>query len=1556
MILFHFCKKFQDTLIDQEVKEDLHRRLQEHIKRDNLKGIASIDCFGKDIYVLKVANPRSRIIIEKQSISIEGEEVDVYFVRDVVLNRNFDRIYGRLIFPKLKNGEWLRQNPLEQQEIDDFTKTYKIAQATGDSILEFPPQNLVDWVESFKLELNNEIFETEKWVEYALNSSETEGMLDKHVYTFRLVIEEILNNNIDTELIKEENNVQILKYENHNIGVLYSKLNIDNRTIIILYDGAYTPTQNTYWKNSIQLLKTEDIEFQNNIESISRQAFRSYPRWTITDDELWFNIQQSAEISNLSLTREQINFFKNFKFPYYINGQAGSGKSTMLYYLFANIYYYKCLDLMHGELIFLTENEKLLSETQKYVFDLLTNNPEFDGLTSEQKNNSKKYFNSFKNFLLELLGEDDKVYFKPEKYLNFSIFKNLYENSNLPKHIIKKYSSEESWFTIITYIYGHDLNMTVTSKNYEDLISRDSQKIPLEKFKGIEEHVLPFFNNLITEEEYWDKLKIIRYINQNINMDIKTKYSALICDEAQDFCRVELHFILRLSEYLQYNLSQTLQVAVVFAGDSNQTVNPTGFRQDEMTSMLYNELKGIAKFNYQAKKNIYNPSLNYRSAHPVVSLANFVQYYRIKNLSIKQAKPQEAKRPSSNIDKDFNLFLSYDEIKNDIELQDDLVVKLKYKIFIVPVDSEDKSVYASNSSILSLIDEIELKTSVEAKGAEYKQVVLYGFGEYFIEHFGTLNQDLNMDETFKISYFFNKLYVGLTRAQTELIIIDSEESRELFWKKLVDNAHVTNTAWNTLEEIKDKVIEYDPGSISSILVSTRDDALENAEKDKKQGEYHGNSARLKVASNQFFKLGLKEKANECLALAEELKYNYKAAAVYYLKSNYIESAANALFKGRHFQQLKEIGNTLKTPEQDIRIILTRVIDSELLIEKEIQTLYKYSEVLDILIKDLDWRDTLLLQFVNVLQKIKERKSQKDFIKTLKTIASSKDTILWEAIADIYYDLENYEEAISAWSTIDKYENNEKYCSAQVKLAEEQNSNENIVIWLNECLKFKNKEEQKQYFTRMLKIYNINKEKTFSNEYYLSVYTAFLGSAKGLNILSIAKYCEALYNERLEELNYFYTNKVENYTLNKKFITHVIERWAKTIWKLNKHNISKDWIHLINTKYTEFAQKYQIPYKEFTLLELEHISFLPEIEQWSPSQHLHNISIKNFRQFANIEINNIGQFNLIVGDNNVGKTSILEALLFIPKSDIYFRDLAFSYIARKQIPRILSNGKESYNISSNFIYDFIKKDATPKEIEFTLHENRNQWNYKIRTATKDEISKYFTLTTGVDVNDYVSILSSNVLLETTELPLILNKIQPNDLIQTQFIPFGKGFDKDLVKAYHDHIDKKREERENFLSAMKIFIPNIDRIMADTENGEIYIEELNSTDSSPLHHFGEGAKKLFRTLVQIILQKNGKVLIDEIDAGIHYSHFSDFWKILLQVAKDNNVQIFATTHNIECIQYFKDILQDDDFNDYKTLSRVITLRKLPDNHIKSYTREFEEFEYELENELELRGGKL
>ena len=141
-------------------------------------------------------------------------------------------------------------------------------------------------------------------------------------------------------------------------------------------------------------------------------------------------------------------FFKNFKFPYYINGQAGSGKSTMLYYLFANGIYYKLQGQIKGDLIFLTENEFLLEQTQKAIFDLLSNNPEFEGVKANQLTDLDHNFSSFKDFLLRLLPLDERDIFPNNKYLNFSVFKELYESSYLRDSIKRKFTAEECWFTI----------------------------------------------------------------------------------------------------------------------------------------------------------------------------------------------------------------------------------------------------------------------------------------------------------------------------------------------------------------------------------------------------------------------------------------------------------------------------------------------------------------------------------------------------------------------------------------------------------------------------------------------------------------------------------------------------------------------------------------------------------------------------------------------------------------------------------------------------------------------------------------------------------------------------------------------------------------------------------------------------------------------------------------------------------------------------------------------------------------------------------------------------
>ena len=63
-----------------------------------------------------------------------------------------------------------------------------------------------------------------------------------------------------------------------------------------------------------------------------------------------------------------------------------------------------------------------------------------------------------------------------------------------------------------------------------------------------------------------------------------------------------------------------------------------------------------------------------------------------------------------------------------------------------------------------------------------------------------------------------------------------------------------------------------------------------------------------------------------------------------------------------------------------------------------------------------------------------------------------------------------------------------------------------------------------------------------------------------------------------------------------------------------------------------------------------------------------------------------------------------------------------------------------------------------------------------------------------------------------------------------------------------------------------------------------------------------------LLEITVCKDKRLMVDEIDTGIHYSKMKEFWKIILLASKENNVQLFATTHSKECLQDYVEALKE------------------------------------------------
>lgn len=91
-----------------------------------------------------------------------------------------------------------------------------------------------------------------------------------------------------------------------------------------------------------------------------------------------------------------------------------------------------------------------------------------------------------------------------------------------------------------------------------------------------------------------------------------------------------------------------------------------------------------------------------------------------------------------------------------------------------------------------------------------------------------------------------------------------------------------------------------------------------------------------------------------------------------------------------------------------------------------------------------------------------------------------------------------------------------------------------------------------------------------------------------------------------------------------------------------------------------------------------------------------------------------------------------------------------------------------------------------------------------------------------------------------------------------------------------------------------------------------------------------------------------MIDEIDAGIHHSRMKGYLIQILQSAKNKNVQIFATTHSKECLQYYTEALQE---LGYENDGRVIKIANTKSG-IKAYASRFGQFENSLSAESEIR----
>ncbi len=868
-----------------------------------------------------------------------------------------DNDYEQFLEDPVEYGKIYLEPQLDLAQLRDWLTLTKSQQHPTQQLPELPPQ-LRPWLEppGWEMDTGREdwvIYESEEWVKRFRNREIQDAW-----ETYYQIISGIRSKTIDSEEFPDWSNLKLCASNNH--YVLYSELEpadtIVGGVLFLLAPFDHKPSSAEITQVGLTTAlfngsnTTNILARQLNLYELTPFARRSYPAYLLADEESWLAIERGKE-ANLALSAEEEQILKsvstsapgNGSLPLFINGRAGSGKSTMLLYLFADYCYRKYYDKqghrrvepLPGEPLFLTYNERLLEVARDGVNTLLTSHHRFVAERSQgsESDRIEPFFQPFQKFLFDLLPPRERDRFDLEKYISFHRFKQLYQGKSPSESLgqavlhlpqARRYSPETCWHVIRSFIKGYGLEEYMTPEDYQEEVPRKERTIDLEKFQGIYDTIWDRWYKRITQEQgYWDDQDLIARV-----LELKCyrpEYTAIFCDEAQDFTRLELQLIMRLSMFSQYHLGyQPLQsLPFAFAGDPFQTLNPTGFHWSSVQASFDAEVLTALDPAEQLKLtiNFQELAFNYRSCPPIVQFTNLIQLWRHVLFNIHELQPQTPWQ-QGNFPEPQKFILN-----QNITLKE-LGAYIKDTIIIVPCEEGEEVAYVQGDEVLSEIfpqqmssrdgeiannnrqpttDNQPIKnvlSAIAAKGLEFKKVILYKFGEACHRSVWNL-KDKDIDQKVKVEYFFNKLYVAASRATERLFVVDSEKGDHQLWHHASDEAllQVMVKYARARQRWEESVRTIGIGTAKTAQELREDDPGAIAQEFETKGLNSHNPGLLRRAKQFYSDLGDTAKANFCEAWALRFEGQFKEAGHHFLQLGKADEAWDCFWQGMCWSEL-----------------------------------------------------------------------------------------------------------------------------------------------------------------------------------------------------------------------------------------------------------------------------------------------------------------------------------------------------------------------------------------------------------------------------------------------------------------------------------------------------------------------------------------------------------------------------------------------------------------------------------------------------------------------------
>lgn len=277
----------------------------------------------------------------------------------------------------------------------------------------------------------------------------------------------------------------------------------------------------------------------------------------------------------------------------------------------------------------------------------------------------------------------------------------------------------------------------------------------------------------------------------------------------------------------------------------------------------------------------------------------------------------------------------------------------------------------------------------------------------------------------------------------------------------------------------------------------------------------------------------------------------------------------------------------------------------------------------------------------------------------------------------------------------------------------------------------------------------------------------------------------------------------------------------------------------------------------------------------------SLEIDGFRGFGALRLEGLGRVNLIMGKNNPGKTSLLEAITLLGNHQMIqalpglFRANT-GLVADRFFPWLVKDGRASASLSA-------RVGDSPRRIALAASPAQVEGLTRMTPRLGD-------VRLWVDSAPSLRVHAVSVQHRSPEV---------------------------MVDSFAEAVRAPLDEQQ-LVALLASVDPRVTSVRLDSvESKPFIVVDIGLSKRVPLSQAGQGIYRLVAVFSELLGSRPDLCFIDELENGIHYTSLAAVWRGIAEVAARLDIQVFATTHSWECLLAAHEAFSARDAYDFRVI---------------------------------------